>query len=90
MTASGGLRKDAPSWSALFAAKTHRDDVAVHPKTTVAGVPLAELARLLNLFTTGVATSLFQLHMPFRQAIPAKIIRAAYAPEVRVVAGGAA
>lgn len=83
LSGGGGLKRDTLFWSDLFEIKKYRDE-AVHLKQTVGGVTLGELARLLNLFTSGLAIPLFQLHVVFKQAIPSAIIRAAYAPEVRV------
>lgn len=84
--AGRSLDKSKPFWSNLLEIKKYRDDVAIHQKKTVTGVTLAELARLLNLFTTGIAVPLFNLHQLFQQATPSAIIRAAYAGEVTVSA----
>jgi hypothetical protein len=76
--------KTGQLWGLLMEAKEYRDTIAVHPKQTIRAVALPELARLLNLFTRGVTMPLCNLHQTFHQAIPAPILRAAFAPEVTV------
>jgi len=85
-----GHRLDAgkPFRGNLAEIKKYRDRVAIHPKHTVTAVTLSELARLLNLFTTGIAVPLFNLHQIFTQACPSIIIRAAYAANVRLADAG--
>ena len=68
----------------LLAIKKYRDDVAVHGKHAVAAVGLNELAELLNRFTIDIAVPFFSLHRMFRRAVPATILRAAYAPIVSI------
>lgn len=87
--AGHGLDKTKPFWSNLVEMKKYRDDVAIHQKRTVNGVTLIELARLLNLFTTGLAVPLFNLHQIFQEAAPSPLIRAAYAADVTVVSDAA-
>jgi hypothetical protein len=83
-----GLDPTKPFRNDLAEIKKYRDRVAIHQKHTVAAVTLSELARLLNLFTTGIAIPLFNLHQIFQQACPSIVIRAAYAASVHVVAAG--
>jgi hypothetical protein len=82
--AGAALDASKPFRANLGDIKVYRDKVAIHPKHTVAAVELLELARLLNLFTTGIAVPLFNLHQVFTQACPSIIIRAAYAAAVQV------
>jgi hypothetical protein len=82
--AGHSLDKNKQFWSNLLEIKKYRDEVAIHQKQTVTGVALAELARLLNLFTTGIAVPLFNFHQLFHEATPSLIIRAAYTGEVTV------
>jgi hypothetical protein len=60
--AGAGLDQTKIFWSHLIEVKNYRDKVAVHPKHSVLGVSLVELARLANLFTSGIAIPLFNLH----------------------------
>jgi hypothetical protein len=83
--AGAELDKNKPFRGDLAQIKKYRDNVAIHQKHTVSAVTLTELARLLNLFTTGVAVPLFNLHQISRQACPSLIIRAAYTANVRVL-----
>jgi hypothetical protein len=85
--AGSGLDANKPFRADLAEIKKYRDRVAIHQKHTVAAVTLSELARLLNLFTTGIAVPLFNLHQIFKQACPSIIIRSAYAANVQLAAG---
>jgi hypothetical protein len=76
--AAGGINMER-----LLQIKQYRD-AAVHPKHSVAAVSLEELADLLNQFTFGIAVPFFELHRMFSFAVPAIILRAAYAPIVNV------
>ena len=62
-----------------------RDNVLIHPKESGQGISLSDLAAKINMYTTGIAQNLIQLHLLFDENIPSKIIRAAFAPEVEVV-----
>jgi hypothetical protein len=59
--------------------------VAIHPKSSGYSISFAKLAEQINFFRTGIARLLVKLHLLFEDVIPAKIIRAAYAPDVEFV-----
>ncbi|MGZ5445137.1 MAG: hypothetical protein ACXW5U_15905 [Thermoanaerobaculia bacterium] len=75
----------SPFWEHLLAMQRYRNHEAIHPRRSVSAIELKKFAQLLNMFTSGIAVPLLELHTFFKQTIPAVIIRAAYAPEVRVV-----
>jgi len=78
-----GNRMEPENMERLLHIKQRRD-AAVHPKHSVSAVSLEELADLLNEFTFAIAVPFFDLHRMFSFAVPAIILRAAYAPIVNV------
>jgi hypothetical protein len=84
LPAMTGASVDEPFRAHLAEMKRYRDDVAIHQKHSVAAMTLSELARLLNLFTTGIAVPLFQMHQLLRRQVPSFIVRAAFAPAASV------
>jgi hypothetical protein len=82
MTAGRRLDKSTIEWNHFVMLRTIRDDLAIHPKSSSYSTSYAKLAEQINLFRTGIAQLLVNLHLLFGDMIPAKIIRAAYAPDV--------
>lgn len=83
---ANGKRIDpnSPFWEHFLEMQRFRNEEAIHKRASVVAVDLADLAHRLNMFTSGFAIVLFRLHTFFRRPIPSIIIRAAYAPEVRI------
>jgi len=84
MTEGRAIERDSPFWSDFIEIKRYRDEEAMHPRMSVGAIDLVEFVRLLNLFTSGIAIPLFNLHTLFMQQTPSVVIRAAYAPKVRI------
>lgn len=84
---SGGNKFDKSiiNWDHFKILKNIRDDNAVHPKTSGFTISYSDLAEQINMFRTGIAGILIQLHLLFHEKIPAVIIRARYTPDVYVV-----
>lgn len=79
------LDKGGINWTHFKIIKSIRDDLAIHPKSSGYGISFYDLAEKINLFRTGIAGLLIQLHLLFNEKIPQIIIRAAYVPDVEVV-----
>ena len=84
---SGGkkLDKSIRNWQDFIALRKIRDHISIHPKATVCGIKFNEFANKVNLFRTGIAGILIQLHMLFKEPVAAKIIRSSFSPEVEVI-----
>ncbi len=82
------LDKTGKNWQHFRFLRHVRDDINIHPKISAHGISLADLAEQLNMFRTGIAGVLIQLHQLFEQPIPAVVIRSHYAPDVEVVTVG--
>ncbi len=87
---SGGekLDKSIRNWNDFKELKKIRDHVSIHPKSVSYGISFPDLAEKINLFRTGIAGVLIQLHKIFKEPIPAKIIRAYFSPNVEVIKTG--
>lgn len=84
MTQGKRLDKSGINWSHFKIIKSIRDDLAIHPKSSGYGISFYDLAEKVNMFRTGMAGLLMQLHLVFEEKIPGIIIRASYAPDVEV------
>jgi hypothetical protein len=86
-TISGGeaYDKGQRDWQSLMELKDIRDDMAMHPKKAAQAIAFEEMAKFVNLFYGGVATTLFRMHILIKKRIPCSIIRAKFTPEVEVV-----
>lgn len=85
MTAGKRLDRSTVEWNHFVMLREIRDDVAIHPKSASYSTSYAKLAEKINLFRTGITRLLMNLHLLFGDVIPARIIRAAYAPDVEFV-----
>ena len=79
------FNKGIREWEAFTKLRRIRDDEGVHPKETGYAISLEDLASKINLFKTGIAGILVQLHLYFDDRIPSSIIRAMFSPEVEVL-----
>jgi hypothetical protein len=78
------IDKSESVWNDFKRLQKIRDDVAIHPKTPSCGMSYIDIAQQLNMFKSGIAKLLFQLHGIFNERVPAKIIRGKYYPEFYV------
>jgi hypothetical protein len=85
MASGGKLDKSRVEWQHFKILRTIRDDRVVHPKVAGQSTSFQTLAEGINMFRTGIAGLLIQLHLLHRERIPAIVIRAAYAPDVELV-----
>lgn len=69
-------------WADFQNLREIRDNDAIHPKSFAQGISFSDLAAKINLFRTGIADFLLQLHILFDEAVPRIIIRARHFPEV--------
>lgn len=88
MTFGKQLERNTAEWQHFVMLRKIRDDVALHPKSSGYSISYPKLAEQINLFKTGIAWLLVKLHLLFGDIIPARIIRAAYAPDVEFVPDG--
>ena len=84
---SGGrkLDKGSRNWADLKALRKFRNEVAIHPKGPPMGMDYGELSCLLNLFRSGIAGLLTDLHLHFRERIPCIIVRYAFLGDIELV-----
>lgn len=69
-------------WSDYQLLKPIRDDIGIHSKKTASGSNYRDLVKFQNLYRSGIAGLLMDLHKLFDERMPAVIIRRYYAPEV--------
>jgi len=74
--------KNTVEWGHLNDLRNICNEAVIHPKT---GFSLVHFAENINLFRSGIAGILIQLHLFFGDRIPSVIIRAAYTPDLEVV-----
>jgi len=86
-TMSGGkkLDKSGLNWNHFKRLRAVRDDLAIHIKEPASGISYQQLGQLLNLFRSGIAGLLIDLHLLFRERIPCKIIRHACLPNINLI-----
>jgi hypothetical protein len=89
MTRGNRIDPQSPFWRDLVAMQRYRNDEAIHPRGSSSAIDLTQFVQLLNMFTSGIAIPLLQLHTFYNEQMPSVIIRAAYAPQVGLVPGGA-
>lgn len=84
---SGGrkLDKGGLNWNHFKRLRGIRDELAVHIKQPAIGITYQQLCEFLNLFRTGIAGLLIDLHFTFDERVPCKIIRYAYLPDVKLL-----
>lgn len=84
---SGGkkLVKSGLNWNHFKRLRSVRDAQAIHIKEPAFSISYVELGELLDLFRSGIAGLLIDLHLLFGERIPCKIIRYAYLPDIMLV-----
>lgn len=78
------LDKSGVNWRDFRTLRSIRDDLAIHLKKPAVGISYQQLEQWLNLFRSGIAGLLFDLHLLFDERVPCKIIRYMYAPDIRL------
>lgn len=84
---SGGkkLDKSGVNWNHFKRLRAVRDNLAMHVKQPALGISSQDLCELLNLFRSGIAGLLVDLHLLFSERIPCNIIRNTYLPDILLV-----
>ena len=85
MTGDKKLDKSKANWQNFKRLRTVRDKLAIHVKQSAFCIGDQELCELLNLFSSGIAGLLIDLHLIFGEQIPCQIIRYSYLPDIRLV-----
>ena len=85
MTGRAKLNKGGNEWRNFLALKQIRDDIKTHSKLTNYSISFVKQAEMVNLFRTGIAGLLIELHILFKEKIPSIIIRARYSPDVEAI-----
>jgi hypothetical protein len=86
MTGGKKLNKGNQRWEHYKKLRTVRDQQQAHLKAPALGSDYRKLAKSLNIFRTGIAGMLLELHILFGDRnVPATIIRHAYLPDVEYV-----
>jgi len=88
MTGGPKLDKSRQNWTHFKILRGIRDDVMIHAKDSSYGRIAHEIAEAVNMFRTGIACLLIQLHDLFDEKIPSMIIYDSFAPDVGVVETG--
>lgn len=88
MTGGKGLDKSLRNWPDYKRLRGIRDNVTVHTKESSYTKSVHEIAEAIELFRTGIAGLLFQLHDLFDEKIPAIIIRDYFAPDLEIIERG--
>ena len=83
----GGKRldKSRTNWQNFKRLRALRDELAIHIKQPTLGISDQQLGELLNLFRSGIAGLVVDLHLLFGEQVPSKIIRYAYLPDIKLV-----
>lgn len=76
------LDKGNTIWAHFKILRSIRDKEAVHFQTGSFGISYKDLVEKMNLYKTGIAGMLFELHKLFNQVVPSNIIRVSYFPEI--------
>jgi hypothetical protein len=79
------LDKSGVNWKHHKGLRNIRDDFQAHPKTHLYGNAYSEICRRMNLFRTGIAGLLFDLHIIFNDLVPAQVIHGYFLPDIQYV-----
>lgn len=72
-------------WSHFRRLKGVRDTEHTHTKSPALHISYRELCELLNLFRTGIAGMLLNLHALFGDTVPAVVVKYAFYPDIKLV-----
>lgn len=79
------LDKSGATWSHHQELRRIRNGYQAHPKMHLYGITYSEICRRMNLFRTGIAGLLFDLHIAFSKLVPGQVIQARCLPDIRYV-----
>lgn len=79
------LDKGGVNWNHHNQLRSIRDNFQAHPKTHLYGITYSEICRRMNLFPTGIAGLLFDLHIAFNDLVPAQVIHGYFLPAIQYV-----
>jgi len=85
MTGGRKLDKNGRRWPDFKELRKIRNDYQAHPKNPVYGLPFRELCKRMNLFRTGIARLLLNLHAGLEDSAPELVFRYAYLPDIEYV-----
>lgn len=88
MTSGKRLNKSLEIWPNFKRLRGIRDNITVHAKESSYTRSVYEIAEAIDMFKTGVAGLLIQLHDLFNEKIPSIIIRDYFSPDVEVIETG--
>lgn len=83
--AGAKLNLGGKNWAHFQRLKRVRDTEHTHSKVPALNISHRELCKLLNLFGTGIAGMLLDLHVLFNDTVPSKVITYAYHPKITLV-----
>jgi hypothetical protein len=79
--------KGKPPWQDYVKLRRFRNESYIHPKAETAAVSDKEFCQRLNLFRTGIARLLLDLHYLGDYGAPPELVKYAYWPEVEIAEG---
>lgn len=80
------LNKGGKEWAHFQRLKQVRDTQHAHSKNPSLSITYREMCKLMNLFRSGIAGLLLELHVLFGDKVPSKIIKYAFHPDIKLVA----
>lgn len=78
------LNLGGTNWAHFQRLKKARDIEHTHSKSPALHITFRELCKLLNLFRSGIAGMLLNLHALFREKTPSIIVKYAFHPEIKL------
>lgn len=85
MTGGTKLTKGGKNWAHFLRLKQVRDTQHAHTKTPTLNITFRELCKQLNLFRTGIAGLLLDLHALFGDTVPSIVVKYAFHPDIKLV-----
>lgn len=83
--AGSKLNKGHKEWAHFQRLKQVRDTQHAHSKNPSLSITYRELCKLMNLFRSGIAGLLLELHILFGEITPSRVIRYVFHPEIKLV-----
>ena len=77
--------KSGKNWQHYLTLRRLRNEWDQHDKASIRTITIDQLAEIGNLFNTGIAGVLFDLHVLTKRRVPAKIVKYKYFPGLFVV-----
>jgi hypothetical protein len=85
LTGGPTVDKGARPWQDYVKLRHYRNEFHIHPKGQPYAVSLTEFGQRLNLFRTGIARLLLDLHTLTGHGAPPDLVKYAYWPEIELV-----